>query len=66
MTRADIDVMGRFLAFYDKDTKEHLFGNYLENAVASFTCNDNVKMPAPIRICIDIIEQKGRNLDRIG
>lgn len=51
--------------FYDKDTKEHLFGNYLENAVASFPCNDNVKMPAPIRICIDIIEQKGIEMDII-
>jgi hypothetical protein len=39
--------------------KEHLFGNYLENAVNSFPCSDGVKMPAPIRICLDIIEQKG-------
>ncbi|CAF0709196.1 unnamed protein product [Brachionus calyciflorus] len=39
--------------------KENLFGNYLENAVSSFLANDNVRVPYPIRICIDIIEQKG-------
>jgi hypothetical protein len=38
--------------------KEHLFGNYLENSVASFPCNDDVKIPYPIRICLEILEQK--------
>lgn len=31
----------------------------MENAVRSFPSNDGVKVPAPIRICLDIIEQKG-------
>ena len=31
----------------------------MDNAVTSFPCNDGVRMPYPIRICLDIIEQKG-------
>jgi hypothetical protein len=36
-----------------------LFGTHLENAVRAFASNDGVKVPAPIRICMDLIEQKG-------
>lgn len=42
-----------------KQERKNLFGNHLENAVRSFPSNDGVKVPAPIRICLDIIEQKG-------
>ena len=42
-----------------KFSKDHLFGNYLENSIAAFACNDGVKIPSPIRICMDIIETKG-------
>lgn len=38
---------------------ENLFSNYLENAVCSYLANDGVRVPYPIRICIDVIEQKG-------
>lgn len=38
---------------------ESMFGNSFENAVRYFASNDGVKVPLPIRICIDIIEQKG-------
>jgi RalA-binding protein 1 len=38
---------------------ENFFGNYIENVVKSFASNDGVKVPAPIRICLDIIETKG-------
>ena len=43
----------------EKHKRESLFGNYLENAIISFPSNDGVKIPYPIRICLDIIEQKG-------
>lgn len=36
-----------------------MFGNNLDNAVTHFASNDGVKVPYPIRICIDVIEQKG-------
>jgi hypothetical protein len=49
----------------EKLKRENLFGNYLENAVASFPCNDGVKMPYPLRICLDIIEQKGVGIDNL-
>lgn len=37
---------------------ENFFGNYIENAVKAFPSNDGVKVPAPIRICLDIMETK--------
>jgi RalA-binding protein 1 len=50
----------------EKHTKrEHLFGNYLENVVQSFPCNDGVQMPYPIRICLDVIESKGIETENI-
>ncbi len=40
---------------------ENFFGNYIENVVKAFASNDLVKVPAPFRICLDIIETKGKN-----
>lgn len=41
---------------------ESMFGNSFENAVRYFASSDGVKVPMPIRICIDIIEQKGLSI----
>ena len=49
----------------NREHKENLFGSHLENAVRSFPSNDGVKAPAPIRICLDIIEQKGIESEHI-
>ena len=50
----------------DKQSKrENLFGNYLENVVKSFPCNDGVQTPYPIRICLDIVESKSLETDNI-
>jgi hypothetical protein len=36
-----------------------LFEDTLENTVAAFPCHDGIKIPHPIRICFEIIEEKG-------
>lgn len=45
--------------------RESLFGSHLENAVASFPCNDGVRIPYPIRVCMDIIEQRGSECENL-
>lgn len=44
---------------------ETMFGNTFENAVRYFASSDGVKVPYPIRICIDVIEQKGIDNENI-
>lgn len=38
---------------------ESMFGTSFENAARYYASSDGVKVPYPIRVCIDIIEQKG-------
>ena len=37
-----------------------LFEDTLENTIAAFPCNDGINIPYPIRMCFDIIEEKGK------
>lgn len=36
-----------------------LFEDILENTIAAYPCNDGLNIPYPIRMCFDIIEEKG-------
>ena len=36
-----------------------LFGESLENSITAYPCNDGINIPFPIRMCFDIIEEKG-------
>lgn len=42
-----------------------LFEDTLENTVAAFPCHDGINIPYPIRICFEIIEEKGLECEGI-
>jgi RalA-binding protein 1 len=48
-----------------EQAKESLFGTQLEDAVRLFPCSDGVRVPAPVRLCLDLIEQSGLESEQL-